>query len=169
MLRDHGQIRKYHHEVEGYNGRLDAIQAGILCIKLRYLDGWTARREQAASRYRELFASSCENVVLPYLPAWAQPVYHLFVVRVRERERIIRELDLSGIGTGVHYPIPLHLQRAYANLGYQRGAFPVSETLSDEVLSLPMSPELTAEQQERVVEVLKQASAPSREALAMVV
>jgi dTDP-4-amino-4,6-dideoxygalactose transaminase len=152
MLRDHGQIRKYHHEVEGYNGRLDAIQASILSIKLKYLDDWTARRRQCASRYRELLVSMRGEIVLPYEPHWTRAVYHLFVVRVKNREGVMKELASAGIGTGIHYPIPLHLQKAYEHLGYSKGDFPVSERLSDEVLSLPMGPELTREQQERVVE-----------------
>jgi len=152
MLRDHGQVRKYHHEVEGYNGRLDAIQASILLIKLKYLDEWTERRRTAAFRYAELLDSCQREITLPYQPAWARGVYHLFVVRVRNREHLMRQLSLAGIGTGIHYPIPLHLQRAYHHLGYSDGDFPVSERLSDQVLSLPMGPELTAEQQERVAE-----------------
>src|SRR5580700_1296208 len=156
MLRDHGQIRKYYHEVEGYNGRLDAIQASILLIKLKYLDDWTLRRRKAASRYGELLDSPQHEIMLPYQPDWAQAVYHLFVVCVRNREQLMKQLSLAGIGTGIHYPIPLHLQRAYNHLGYSNGDFPVSERLSDEVLSLPMGPELTAAQQERVAEeVLK--------------
>lgn len=154
MLRDHGQIQKYHHEVEGYNGRLDAIQAGILLIKLKYLDDWTARRRKAACVYRELLDSIRHEVTLPHHPTWARPVYHLFVVCVRNRGQIMKQLSLAGIGTGIHYPIPLHLQRAYDHLGYSRGDFPVSERLSDEVLSLPMGPDLTAAQQERVAEEL---------------
>lgn len=153
MLRDHGQIRKYYHDLEGFNGRLDAIQASVLTIKLKYLDGWTARRREAALRYRELLR---DEVMLPYQPSWAQAVYHLFVVCVPDREQIMKQLSLAGIGTGIHYPIPLHLQRAYNYLGYSKGDFPVSERLSDEVLSLPMGPGLTAEQQERVAaELLK--------------
>jgi dTDP-4-amino-4,6-dideoxygalactose transaminase len=155
MLRDHGQVRKYHHELEGYNGRLDAIQASFLLVKLKHLDDWTARRRQAASRYCELLESLRDEVTLPFRPAWAQAVYHLFVVCVRNREQMMKQLAAAGIGTGVHYPIPLHLQRAYSHLGYSSGDFPVSERLSDEALSLPMGPELTAEQQDRVVEAVR--------------
>lgn len=157
MLRDHGQVRKYYHELEGYNGRLDAIQASILLIKLKYLDDWTQRRRQAALRYAQLLDSHKGEVTLPHQPAWAQAVYHLFVVCVRNREHLMRQLSLAGIGTGVHYPIPLHLQRAYNHLGYSHGDFPVSERLSNEVLSLPMGPELTVAQQERVAEEVREA------------
>ncbi len=155
MLRDHGQIRKYHHDMEGYNGRLDAIQASVLLVKLKYLDDWTARRQQAAFRYELLLESLRHEITPPYQPAWAQAVYHLYVVCVRNREQMIQELAAAGIGTGIHYPIPLHLQKAYRHLGYVKGDFPVSERLSEEALSLPMGPELTAEQQERVVEALR--------------
>src|SRR5208283_2917737 len=132
MLRDHGQIRKYYHELEGYNGRLDAIQASILLIKLKYLDEWTERRRKAAVRYAQLLDPLQGELILPYQPAWAQAVYHLFVVSVRNREHLMRQLSLAGIGTGIHYPIPLHLQRAYNHLGYSDGDFPVSERLSNE-------------------------------------
>jgi dTDP-4-amino-4,6-dideoxygalactose transaminase len=157
MLRDHGQVRKYYHELEGYNGRLDTIQASILLIKLKYLDEWTDRRRKAALRYAELLHSLQREVTLPYQPSWAEAVYHLFVVCVRNRDRFMRHLSLAGIGTGIHYPIPLHLQRAYNHLGYSHGDFPVSERLANEVLSLPMGPELTLGQQERVAEEVRKA------------
>ncbi len=153
MLRDHGQSRKYHHEIEGYNGRLDAIQAGILRTKLNYLPGWTLERRAAAARYRTLFAGS--TVTLPFEPAWARAVYHLFVIRVQNRDGLIDYLNAAGIGTGIHYPIPLHLQNAYTGLGYSKGAFPVSEQLASQVLSLPMYPGLTADQQNRVVDTIE--------------
>lgn len=155
MIRDHGQVRKYYHDIEGYNGRLDAIQASILLVKLKYLDDWTARRQQAAFRYELLLESLRHEITPPYQPAWAQAVYHLYVICVRNRDQMIKELTAAGIGTGIHYPIPLHLQKAYSHLGYAKGDFPVSERLSDEALSLPMGPELTAEQQERVAEALR--------------
>jgi dTDP-4-amino-4,6-dideoxygalactose transaminase len=161
MLRDHGQVRKYYHDVEGYNGRLDAIQASILSIKLDHLDDWTARRRQVAAYYGELLDSVHDEVTLPYQPAWAKAVYHLYPVCVRNRDQVMKQLAAAGIGTGIHYPIPLHLQKAYAYLGYKKGDFPVSERLSDEVLSLPMGPELTPEQQDLVAtEVLRSVGAP---------
>ncbi len=155
MLRDHGQVRKYYHDMEGYNGRLDAIQASILLVKLKYLDEWTARRQQAAFRYELLLESLRHEIMPPYQPAWSQAVYHLYVICVRNREQMIKELEAAGIGTGIHYPVPMHLQKAYSHLGYSKGDFPVSERLSEEALSLPMGPELTAEQQERVVDALR--------------
>jgi dTDP-4-amino-4,6-dideoxygalactose transaminase len=151
MLRDHGQNRKYYHEVEGYNGRLDAIQAGILTVKLRHLPEWTTRRREAAARYRELFTQAGVAELAPYDPDWAKAVYHLFAVRVPDREGFMRHLAEAGIGTGIHYPVPLHLQKAYASLGYQVGDFPVAERTASEIVSLPMFPQLTSDQQKRVV------------------
>ena len=167
MLRDHGQVRKYYHDLEGYNGRLDAIQASFLLVKLKYLDDWTARRRLAASRYDELLETLRHEITPPYQAAWAQAVYHLYVIRVRNREQMMKQLALAGIGTGIHYPIPLHLQRAYSHLGYSSGDFPVSERLSGEALSLPMGPELTEEQQERVVEEILNSVASRPQALAV--
>jgi dTDP-4-amino-4,6-dideoxygalactose transaminase len=155
MLRDHGQTQKYYHAVEGYNGRLDAIQAGILQTKLKHLPEWTEMRRSAASRYRELFcATDGDKITLPFEPEWARCVYHLFVVRVENREELIKHLALAGIGTGIHYPIPLHLQNAYTALGYKTGDFPIAEKAAAEVLSLPMYPHLRGDQQNRVIREL---------------
>ncbi len=151
MLRDHGQSQKYYHEVEGYNGRLDAIQAGILRVKLRHLPAWTSARRAVASRYRELFALADCEIKLPHEPAWARSVYHLFVVRVENRGDLMKHLAAAKIGTGIHYPIPLHLQNAYDSLGYRDGDFPVAEAVAPELLSLPMFPQLEADQQSKVV------------------
>jgi dTDP-4-amino-4,6-dideoxygalactose transaminase len=151
MLRDHGQSRKYVHEREGYNGRLDAIQAGMLHVKLRHLPQWNERRRERARVYDGLFADVCDGIALPYVPPWSRPVYHLYVVRVADRDGVQRALGEAGIGTGIHYPIPLHLAAAYGDRGWRAGDFPVSERTASRVLSLPMFPELTSEQQERVV------------------
>jgi dTDP-4-amino-4,6-dideoxygalactose transaminase len=150
VLRDHGQARKYYHDIEGYNGRLDAIQAGILRVKLKHLAEWTEMRRAAAARYGELFADSDTKITLPYEPAWAKAVYHLYVVRVEDREGLMKHLTSVGIGTGIHYPIPLHLQNAYTTLGYQKGDFPVAEKIAAEIVSLPMFPQLRADQQSRI-------------------
>jgi dTDP-4-amino-4,6-dideoxygalactose transaminase len=152
MLRDHGQSQKYYHEIEGYNGRLDAIQAGFLRVKLKHLADWTDGRRAAAARYRKLFAQAGENVTLPHEPGWATAVYHLFVVRVQNRGELMKQLASVNIGTGIHYPIPLHLQRAYEYLGYKNGDFPVAERTAPELLSLPMFPGITAEQQSKVAD-----------------
>jgi dTDP-4-amino-4,6-dideoxygalactose transaminase len=151
MLRDHGQARKYYHDIEGYNGRLDAMQAGFLGVKLPYLAGWNSGRRQAAARYRELF-NGCAEVILPYEPEWARPVYHLFVVRVQDRDGLMKHLAAENIGTGIHYPVPLHLQKAYAHLNYAQGDFPVAEKVTREIVSLPMFPHLKPEQQARVAD-----------------
>jgi dTDP-4-amino-4,6-dideoxygalactose transaminase len=151
MLRDHGQSRKYYHQIEGYNGRLDAIQAGILRVKLRHLPEWNEKRRAAAALYNELFAGSEVRAILPYAPGWSKPVYHLYVVRVHDRDDLMKQLGVAGIGTGIHYPVPLHLQEAYESLGHREGDFPVTEKVSREIVSLPMFPHLAAEQQFRVV------------------
>jgi dTDP-4-amino-4,6-dideoxygalactose transaminase len=152
MLRDHGQAQKYYHDIEGYNGRLDAIQAGILLIKLKHLPDWNDRRGAAAVRYRELLRLAGDKIIVPHVSAWAIAVHHLYVVRVQNRDELIRHLASSGIGTGIHYPVPLHLQRAYEHLGFKSGDFPVTEKVAQELLSLPMFPGITADQQTRVVE-----------------
>jgi dTDP-4-amino-4,6-dideoxygalactose transaminase len=151
MLGDHGQNRKYYHELEGYNGRLDAIQAGILTVKLKHLPEWISGRREAAARYRKLFAEAGVAELAPFEAGWAKPVYHLYVVRVPDREGLMKHLVEAGIGTGIHYPVPLHLQNAYAGLGYRAGDFPVAEKAAAEIVSLPMFPQLTGEQQLRVV------------------
>lgn len=151
MLRDHGQAKKYYHDVEGYNGRLDAIQAGLLHVKLRYLAKWTTQRRERAAEYRRLLTAAKCGVNPPYEPEWSKAVYHLYVVRSSNREGLMEHLKNAGIGTGIHYPIPLHLQKAYASLTYGKGDFPVTEKVAGEIVSLPMFPQLTTEQQERVV------------------
>ncbi|MDR3735990.1 MAG: DegT/DnrJ/EryC1/StrS family aminotransferase [Acidobacteriaceae bacterium] len=151
MLRDHGQVKKYYHEVEGYNGRMDAIQAGILHAKLPHLAEWNAQRRSRAAEYNRLLAGN-DNPILPHEPSWSRSVYHLYVVRTSDREGLMSHLKMAGIGTGIHYPIPLHLQKAYDPLNYGRGAFPVAERVAAEIVSLPMFPHLSAAQQSRVVE-----------------
>jgi dTDP-4-amino-4,6-dideoxygalactose transaminase len=160
QLRDHGQAQKYYHEIEGYNGRLDSIQAGSLSVKLRHLREWNTKRREVAERYNELFARSGANVITPYEPSWSKAVYHLYVVCHVRRDVLREVLAKHGIGTGIHYPIPLHLQQAYASLGYKHGDFPVCEGVAQTIVSLPMCPTLTPEQQERVVEAAALPSDP---------
>jgi dTDP-4-amino-4,6-dideoxygalactose transaminase len=152
VLRDHGQAKKYYHDVEGYNGRLDAIQAGLLQAKLTHLAKWNAQRRERAAEYNRLFATADEAVVPPFEPSWSRAVYHLYVIRAEDRDGIMNHLKKVGIGSGIHYPIPLHLQKAYTSLNYGLGDFPVAEKAAAEIISLPMFPQLTAEQQARVVE-----------------
>src|SRR3989454_152986 len=156
MLRDHGQSCKYFHDIEGYNGRLDAMQAGVLRVKLRHLAKWNEQRRERARGYDEFFADAEGTVILPHVPSWSRPVYHLYVVRVADREQLQKDLAAAGIGTGIHYPIPLHLAKAYDVLGFRPGDFPVAEEAAAHVLSLPMFPELSLEQQRRVVSVVLQ-------------
>ena len=152
MLRDHGQATKYYHDVEGYNGRLDSIQAGLLHVKLAHLAKWNAQRREHAAHYHRLLKSVDGALVPPCEPSWSRAVYHLYVVRTDDREGLMDHLKKAAIGTGIHYPIPLHLQKAYATMQYSAGDFPVAEKAAAEIVSLPMFPQLKAEQQARVVE-----------------
>jgi dTDP-4-amino-4,6-dideoxygalactose transaminase len=159
MLRDHGQAKKYYHDIEGYNGRLDSIQAGILRVKLRHLTRWNERRRECARCYAELFASVEDAVLLPHSPSWSRPVYHLYVIQVADRESLQKDLAAAGIGTGIHYPIPLHLANAYLGLGCRPGDFPEAERAAGNLLSLPIFPELSLEQQRGVVGAVLQSLA----------
>ncbi len=152
MLRDHGQLQKYHHEIEGYNGRLDAIQAGVLQAKLKHLPRWNQRRRAIARRYEELFRSQTNGIILPYESPRTKAVYHLYVIRVKNRDRLQTHLAQANIMTLAHYPIALHLQKAYASLGHKEGDFPVTEGAAAEILSLPMYPQLEHWQQKRIVQ-----------------
>ena len=149
MLRDHGQVRKYEHEIEGYNGRLDSVQAGILLVKLKRLAEWNQRRRERACTYNELFAAD-ECVTTPYEPPSVRSVYHQYVIRIPRRDQLQIYLSDLGIGTGIHYPTPLHLQKAYERLGYGQGDFPISENACREVLSLPIYPLITLDCQREV-------------------
>jgi dTDP-4-amino-4,6-dideoxygalactose transaminase len=152
MIRDHGQAKKYYHDMEGYNGRLDSMQTGILSVKLKHLAGWNGKRREKAEEYNRLLAASEAGVQTPYEPSWSRAVYHLYVVRTEDREGLMAHLGKTGIGSGIHYPIPLHRQKAYETLGYKLGDFPICEEIATEIVSLPMFPSLTAEQQKRVVQ-----------------
>jgi dTDP-4-amino-4,6-dideoxygalactose transaminase len=154
IIRDHGQARKYYHQIEGYNGRLDAIQAGFLQVKLRHLAAWNEERRECANRYRELLGS-IKGVGLPSEPSCCKSVYHLYVIQVNDRLGLQRHLNAEGIGTGIHYPVPLHLQEAYRGLGYQPSDFPVAVKKAAEILSLPMFPGLTYPQQVQIAEAVQ--------------
>ena len=153
MLREHGQAQKYYHDLEGYNGRLHAIQAAFLRIKLRHLDAWNAGRRAAAVRYRELL-SKIPGVIVPFEPETSRAIHHLYVIRAKDRDALGEHLKSQGVSTGLHYPVPLHLQKCYQEWGYARGSFPVTERVASDILSLPMFPGLTAEQQKRVADAL---------------
>jgi dTDP-4-amino-4,6-dideoxygalactose transaminase len=156
VLRDHGQSRKYYHTVVGWNCRMDGIQAAILSIKLRHLEQANLLRRQRASLYNEAFAG-IDDVATPVEADYAGHVYHIYAVRLQERDELRRFLEAKGIGCGVHYPIPIHLQEAWRNFGYCEGAFPIAENLAKEFLSLPMFPELTEEQIEYVAHCVSEA------------
>jgi dTDP-4-amino-4,6-dideoxygalactose transaminase len=151
MIRDHGQAKKYYHDIEGYNGRLDSIQAGWLSVKLRHLADWNNIRRELAHRYHQLLAEAKSAVVAPIESTWTKGVYHLYVIRVTDREALQAYLAEAGIGTGIHYPVPLHLQKAYAHLGHKKGDFPVTERVAAEIISLPMFPQMSRDQQDLVV------------------
>jgi dTDP-4-amino-4,6-dideoxygalactose transaminase len=150
MIRDHGQAKKYLHGLEGYNGRLDAVQAGILRIKLQHLPDWNERRRKNASQYNDLL-SALDGIITHHEPSWSRAVYHLYVIRARQRDELQKYLSEHGVATGLHYPIPLHLQKAYLSLGHKQGDFPLTERIASEVLSLPMYPELTYVDQRQTV------------------
>lgn len=155
VLRNYGSRVKYVNEVKGFNSRLDPIQAAVLRVKLRVLDEWNARRRGIAHRYLEGLAGS--GLVLPQVPEWAEPVWHLFVVRHQERDALIKRLNDAGVGTLIHYPVPPHLQGAYAEIGFGMGAFPLAKRMAGEVVSLPMGAQMSLTETERVIEAVSAA------------
>jgi dTDP-4-amino-4,6-dideoxygalactose transaminase len=158
ILRDHGQVRKYFHSAVGWNCRMDGIQAAVLRIKLRQLEAGNQRRRNHAAHYgaglREF-----DQIITPTEASYARHVYHIYAIRVSNRDETVKRLTDQGIATGIHYPVPVHLQEAYRDLGYAPGAFPVSERCAAEFVSLPMYPELTPSQVELVIEAVKEAVA----------
>ncbi|OIH83326.1 erythromycin biosynthesis sensory transduction protein eryC1 [Arthrobacter sp. UCD-GKA] len=153
ILGAHGSAAKYEHDVVGFNARMDTVQAVVLNAKLKKLSGWNAQRRLAAERYAELL-HGLPGVVVPRSAPGNEDVWHLYVIRVPERDRVLKALNEAGIGAGIHYPYPLHLTKAFASLGQPAGSFPVSELAATRILSLPLYPHITAEQQQRVVEAL---------------
>jgi dTDP-4-amino-4,6-dideoxygalactose transaminase len=149
VLRDHGQETKYHHSVVGWNGRMDGIQAAVLSVKLKWLAQGNESRRAIAGLYGKLLAAG-EDLVIPSAAGYAKHVFHLYVVRVKKRDEVLQSLAKRGISCGIHYPKPVHLQKAYAHLGLGPGSLPVTESCADEVISLPMFPELSQEQIETV-------------------
>ena len=156
MFREHGQKKKYFHDVIGWNGRMDGMQGAVLSVKLKYLEKANAGRRRAAARYQELL-SGTENLILPREAAYAGHVFHIYPVQVPKRDAIMQRLSEKGIGTGIHYPVPVHLQTAYSSLGHKPGDFPISESCANAFLSLPMFPELTDDQITIVAEELRSA------------
>ncbi len=160
MLRDWGQKRKYEHALMGYNYRMDGLQGAILRVKLRHLEAWTEARRKNASRYHDLLSDN--GIQTPHEMSYARHVYHVYAIRTTQRTLLQELLNAEGIQTGIHYPIPVHLQEAHADLGYQSGDFPCSEQSAAEVMSLPMFAELTLEQQEQVARATIQPKARLR-------
>jgi dTDP-4-amino-4,6-dideoxygalactose transaminase len=156
LLREHGSPRKYEHTALGFNSRLDTLQAVVLSAKLRRLEGWNEARRAAAERYSGMLAD-VPGVVRPVVLEGNLPVWHLYVVRVPERDRVLKALHAAGVGAGIHYPTPVHLTGAFESLGHAPGDFPVAEAVAGEILSLPLFPEITPAQQERVVAALAEA------------
>lgn len=154
LLRDYGRKDRYFHVLKGFNSRLDTLQAAVLRIKLKHLDRWNEKRRKNASLYTALFKDKKIEITLPYEADYARHVYHLYTVRVKDRTRIIEALADKGVRTLIHYPLPIHLQEAYNDLGYKKGDFPVSERCCGEILSLPMYPELGSDEINYVVEAL---------------
>ncbi len=155
-LRDHGSAKKYQHEFEGHNGRCDALQAAALRVKLRHLPAWNEARRAVARQYETLLGG-CGEIRLPAVAQGCLPVWHLFVIQVERRDRVQQLLQERGVATGLHYPVPLHLQQAYAHLGLSKGSFPVTEALAERLVSLPMFPELSEEQIAYVCTALREA------------
>lgn len=151
VLRNYGSRIKYHNEVVGFNSRLDELQAALLRVKLTRLDEWNERRRQVATQYMQGLSAQ-QELVLPFVPQWAEPVWHLFVVRHPRRDALQAELNEAGVGTMIHYPIPPHLQTAYADMNWNEGDFPISERMAKEVLSLPIGPHLGKDEQKVIVD-----------------
>jgi dTDP-4-amino-4,6-dideoxygalactose transaminase len=158
-LRDHAQSERYRHEELGFNYRMDGLQGAVLSVKLRHLEGWNARRRQVATRYRALLGDT--PLALPNEAEGRHHVWHLYVVRHTERNRLQQALTAAGIASGIHYSIPVHLQPAYTSLGYRAGDFPVAERVAQQCLSLPIYAEITEKEQGHIAHILKQASGMS--------
>jgi dTDP-4-amino-4,6-dideoxygalactose transaminase len=162
LLRNYGSERKYYHDVQGFNSRLDPLQAAFLRVKLRRaLDPWNERRELIAARYTERFAG-IENLQVPTVPRWAKPVWHLYVIRLARRDALQKVLTDAGVGTLIHYPVPPHLSRAFSELGWNKGEYPIAEALADTVLSLPIGPHLDTTDADNVADLIVQFFKDSR-------
>ena len=154
QLRNYGQSKKYHHDELGFNHRLDSIQAAVLNVKLKYLDEWNEGRHKNADLYLKLLAGA-DGIILPYVPDEVEPIWHIFAIRAAKRNQLMEFLKENGISTGIHYPIPIHLQKSYQYLEYEKGDFPITEEISEELVSLPMCAELTEEMVKYVCEKIK--------------
>jgi dTDP-4-amino-4,6-dideoxygalactose transaminase len=162
-LRNYGSSKKYYNDYKGYNSRLDELQAALLRVKLKHLDAWNSRRADIANQYQTAFAST--DLVRPYVPDWANPVWHLYVVRSKQRDLLQQTLNERGIGTLIHYPVPPHLSGAYASDGFKAGMFPFAEQLAESVLSLPMGPHMKQAQVDAVIAAVTDCCAAARKPL----
>ena len=154
--RQHGSVEKYIHDIEGHNYRLEEIQAGVLNVKMKYIEKWTENRRKLAKLYTEIFNSlGISEVITPFHPDYVNPVYHLYIIRVKDREKLSEHLNKNGVQTGLHYPLPLHIQKAYAHLNYKPEDFPVALKYAKEILSIPMYPEMTEEMVHYVCSTIK--------------
>jgi dTDP-4-amino-4,6-dideoxygalactose transaminase len=156
MFRDHGQQKKYHHAMVGWNARMDGFQGAVLTVKLKYIDSWNVSRRENAATYGRFLADGADGLIPPVEADYATHIYHIYAVRVKDRDTLMDALGKKGISTGIHYPIPLHLTGAYRSLGYKEGDFPVAERCAAEFVSLPMFPELTSEQIHYVADAIKE-------------
>ena len=154
LLRNYGSRVKYYNEFKGFNSRLDSLQAAMLRVKLKYLDEWNERRRRVAAYYRDML-TDIKDLILPQVPEWAEPVWHLFVVRHPQRDALQQVLHQAGIGTLIHYPMPPHLSQAYADDGWQAGRWPITERLANTVLSLPMGPHLKIESLPHIIDTFQ--------------
>lgn len=154
VLRNYGSREKYINEVQGYNSRLDPIQAAVLRVKLNALDEWNDRRKAIAALYLKALSSEMKSSTLPHIPEWADPVWHLFVISHSQRDALQNYLKQQNIGTLIHYPIPPHLQQAYRDLGFKSGSFPIAETMAKQVLSLPIGPQMNLEHTNQIITLL---------------
>jgi dTDP-4-amino-4,6-dideoxygalactose transaminase len=154
-IRDHGQVKKYYHDYVGWNDRMDGLQGAVLSVKLKYIQTWTELRRKHAQTYRELLKDVAKEIKLPQEAEHAKHVYHIFSIQAEERDKLMAYLKEEGVNCGIHYPIPIHLQKAYAEKGWRAGSYPVSEVCAQRFLSLPMYPELSSEHLEYTVAKIK--------------
>ena len=154
ILRNYGSERKYHNDVIGFNSRLDPLQAAFLRVKLKYLDAWNQRRTEIARYYLSALAEH-KDIIIPHVPNWAEPAWHLFVIRHPQRDLLAQHLDSKGIQTLIHYPVPPHMQPAYKELSFSRNTYPITETIHREVLSLPIGPHISLDEAKQVVKILQ--------------
>ncbi len=155
MMRDHGTNTKYYHDISGHNYRMEGIQGAVLGVKMRYIKNWTETRRQHSSTYNK-HLKDIGSIITPREMTYAKHVYHLYVIRTKHRDKLQKHLESKGIATGLHYPIPLHLQKVFSDLGYHKGDFPIAECVAEEMLSLPMYPELNDEQIQYVCDAIKE-------------